>query len=175
MEFVASPPASRERGWYWPLLIVALLVGQMSIVLTGVWIASSDKSVAVEPNYYEKAVKWDDQARQAQRNQELGWGVAIRVSDRFDGLHERHLVCELKDRDGNAVTGANLEIEAFANVRSAERVKGTLRPNDASEYEGELPIIRDGLWEMRIRATRGDDVFTAVKSVAVPRALGDVR
>lgn len=62
----------------WILAIVGLLAGNM--VAMGVLIAASHNGASqVIPQYYDKAVHYDDQIDQAKRNARLGWPVGAVV------------------------------------------------------------------------------------------------
>ena len=50
-------------------LLGACLLTQFSFV----YIASSDPSAVAEPDYYAKALRWEDRQRQERINTELGW------------------------------------------------------------------------------------------------------
>ena len=42
-----------------------------------VYVATSDPSHAVEENYYQKAIAWDDKRAQDRVNQDLGWSLSF--------------------------------------------------------------------------------------------------
>ena len=47
------------KGWYWPVVIVSLLVGGAAANIGFMIVANRDPTFAVEPDYYRKAVDWD--------------------------------------------------------------------------------------------------------------------
>ncbi|MFG0316370.1 MAG: FixH family protein [Planctomycetota bacterium JB042] len=150
--------------------LVVLLLG-MSVVIQGtaLFLANSDPSFAVEEDYERKAAAWDDLARRRRASDALGWAadVSTRAGDRRGDAVVR---VSLADRNGLPVEAAEVVVETFHNARASRVLTDVLRTTDApGVYEATLPMRRPGLWELRITATRGEDVFlrTLRKSVLV--------
>lgn len=173
--FVGRPTELPRRGTLWPVMLLALLGGQMAFVLIVAYVASSDRSVGIEPQYYEKALKWDDQARQEQTNRDLGWHIAVQVSDPFGKSHERRLSCRLQDRVGWPLADAAVEVTAFHNARSNDRLTITLTESGNGDYFADVPFQRDGFWELRFTARRGADLFTSVQQQKIAAGPGASR
>ena len=153
----------RARGWYWPVAIVGLLVGGAAANIAFMIVANRDATFAVEPDYYRKAVDWDRTMAQEARNVELGWQVSARLEP-VDGGRAR-LVARVADRDGRPMTGAAVVVEAFPSARARDIASFTLAPaGPDGTYAVMLTRARPGLWELRLRVTRGDQVFTRTLS-----------
>ena len=148
----------RSRGWYWPVGLVALLVGSAAANLALVFITSRDASFAVEPNYYAKALAWDERMAEQRRSDALGWSVVLYVEPTAPG--RMRVMARLLDKSERAVDGARIEAEAFHNAR-AQRILTTAFAPAGEIYAAEIGIDRPGLWEFRLRATRGADTFVA--------------
>lgn len=155
-------PRDARRGWYWPLIVLGLLalgVGANVVLLVK---ANADPSFAVEPDYYRKALDWEKTQAQARVNGELGWEAAVDVAPKAGTPGRAVVRARLTDRLGAAVVGARVSLEAFHNSRSADRIEATLSDAGSGAYLADVPMRREGLWEFRVRAERGKDVFTAV-------------
>jgi nitrogen fixation protein FixH len=150
------------KGWLWPVGIVALLAGGAGANVGLLVIASRDASFAVEPDYYRKAVNWDQTMAQEARNAELGWRVAAAIEPA--GRGQARLRARVADRAGAPVTGARVTVEAFASARAAQIVNVALVPEGAGVYAAALPVGRPGLWELRVTVARGAQVFTRTLS-----------
>ena len=151
------------RGWYWPVAIVSLLVGGAAANIGFMIVANRDATFAVEPDYYRKAVDWDRTMAQEARNLEMGWRVSTELEP-IDGGRAR-LVARVADRDGRPVTGAAVVVEAFPSARARDIASFTLAPaGPAGAYAATLAHGRPGLWELRVRVTRGEEVFTRTLS-----------
>ena len=148
----------RSRGWYWPVGLAALLVGSAGANIALVVITARDASFAVEPDYYAKALAWDETMAQEARNETLGWSLALRVEP-TDERGWMTVSARLADRAGAPLEGARVAIEALHNARASRVLTATLEPSSLG-YAGAMPLSRPGLWEFRARVTRGPDVFT---------------
>src|SRR5512136_3054494 len=115
-----------KRGWYWPFLLVGLLAAGVGANVYFLARAVGDPSFAVEPDYYAKAVAWDAHQAQARENADLGWSVTIDVAPADLATGRARVVAKLVDRDGRAVPGASVGLEAFHNARAADVRKATL-------------------------------------------------
>lgn len=136
---------------FWPALPF-LLLG--SALLGWSWMvreALNDPGFAVERDYYQKAVDWDrDQLERAQSDQ-LGWRASVleRIQD-----SRPELLVRLETSEGAPVAGAQVQAEAFANARSADRRQLAFVEVAPGSYAAQLERARPGLWEIRVRAER---------------------
>lgn len=149
-----------KKGWYWPILIVGLLIGGgvgPNLILLA--FATGDPSFSVEPDYYRKGLRWDDHLAQQRRNAALGWTLGVELGPETPTGWVT-LTARLSDRAGTAVDGATVELEAFPNARASDVVKVALERVGEGAYLAQFPAIRRGLWEFRFVIRRGDDVFT---------------
>jgi nitrogen fixation protein FixH len=147
----------------WPLMIGGLLsipfiVGAVAIAKT-----AGDPSFAIEPDYYQKAVRWDDEVAQRQANRALGWRV---VYDVQRGEKRPVLTAKLTDGAGNDVVGADVAIATSHNARGNAVVSAKLLAAPEG-YSAPVELFRPGLWEVRLTATRGKDVFTDIQHIDV--------
>jgi nitrogen fixation protein FixH len=148
--------AARGRVWAWvPALLLGGLLGTQLIVLRNVL---DDPSVALEPDYYRKAVAWDEQRALERRSAALGWQAAISLVPGEQAGATR-LRVQLTDSAGNALSGASLTAQAFANARAGRVLSLSWLESTPGVYQSELGHAQPGLWELRLQATRGSDVF----------------
>jgi nitrogen fixation protein FixH len=152
--------AEPKRHLLWPLLIAALLAGHVLAVLVMVYVATRDRSFAVEPDYYQKALHWDDIAAQGRENARLGWKLAIEVSGSTTPLGERTVSCRLSDGAGKPLEGAVIDMIAFAHARAGQWLSGVMEPQGVGVYGTTLHLRRKGLWEFRLVVRRGSDTLT---------------
>ena len=156
----------RGRGWYWPVGLAALLIGSAGANIALVFLTSRDASFAVEPDYYAKALAWDETMAQQARNEALGWSIGVRVEPTGD-RGSMTVAARLTDRAGAPLEGARVTIEARHNARANRVLTAALEPRGAG-YAAAMPLARPGFWEFRVRVTRGPDVFTATLMQDVP-------
>jgi len=151
-----------KRGWYWPLLLGGLLTAGVAANLYFMARAVGDPSFAVEPDYYAKAVAWDAHQAQARVNADLGWKLDLAVGAADRGTGRARIVAGLTDRDGRPLAGLTVGLEAFHNARATDVVTLMLAETPDHVYVGDAAVVRPGLWEFRVVATRGTETFTAV-------------
>jgi hypothetical protein len=71
-------------------------------------------------------------------------------------------------RAGTPLDGAQVQIEAFPQARSTQRVAGTAAGVGGGVYELEADVGRAGLWEVRVRVHRGPDALAVTRTLTVP-------
>lgn len=157
----AAPP--RRSPLLWPGLIVGLLVLHVAAVLTMVLVATRDRSFAIEPDFYQKGLHWDQSVRQREANARLGWRAALAFEGAPDSLGRRTLVCRLQDAAGRPIDDAAIDVVAFSHARAATRTSAPLTRRGPGQYEAPLRVNRGGLWEFRLAVRRGPDVWTCVE------------
>ncbi len=142
-----------------PGIIFAFIALNMCIVGLTVYLAASDRSAAIEPDYYRKAVAWDTIARQRQRNAALAWSVRIVTSTDADGTAALSLT--LVDAASTPITDAAIRLTAFPSARAADRMDLTLTESAPGVYTAPWHARRAGLWEFEVLAHARDETFTS--------------
>ncbi len=155
---------------FWIGLVVALLAMTVLTYGAGLLIAISDPSFAVEENYEQKAANWDEIQREYRDSEKLGWTIDLSTQPgRIRG--EVEVTLELYDRYGKAIHDADVEVECFHNARAADIYRERLDFVADQYYRRLMMLNRSGIWEFRLRVTRGEEVYVKKlrKSVAVAR------
>lgn len=147
-----------KPGALWPAVIAGALGLHVVGSLVMVYFATSNESYAVEPDYYQKALAWDDRRAQDRHNTELGWTLEFAVVPVPAG-QDPIMRVELTTLDGEPITNASISVEAFANARRDDVLTTGLIESD-SGYQTAMAMRRNGLWEFRFTVTRGDELFT---------------
>lgn len=144
----------------WPGMVFGLLGLNMCVVGATVYLAHSDASVAIEPDYYGKALRWEEHSRADAQSRALGWTMVMNTGPAVGP--GTTLAIALNDAQGVPVANALVRIEVFHNLRSGERQQLVLRDNGDGVYAGRMDAGRSGLWQFRVTAMRGSDTFTRV-------------
>ena len=149
--------ASQGRFWAWvPVGLLVTCLGGLGVMLA---IALDDPGFGVEPEYYAKAVAWDEKQAQDRINTELGWSAPILVEPGSNGAT---LELQLADKARMPIVDAQAGITAFHVGRSAKHLEAPLKHRGEGRYVGRLPAARSGLWELRLEIKRGSQRFTQV-------------
>lgn len=168
--FVPAAPSTTKgsrSNTLWPLAIVSLLGLNATIVGVTVYFAVSDKSVATEPNYYAKALNYNEAIQQRATNERLGWRAEPTLGPSSDGRSVQ-LAVKLLDRDGKPIPGASVRAVAFASARSGTRESILLSAQPGGDYAGPININRSGLWYITTTATLDAQTFTSQAQLIVP-------
>tara|TARA_R110002072_G_scaffold131222_3_gene270644 strand:- start:854 stop:1276 length:423 start_codon:yes stop_codon:yes gene_type:complete len=133
------------------------------------YIASSDPSSVAEPDYYAKAVHWEDRQRQERINTELGWQGEVELGEEESGT--RRVRLRLATSTGAPVDCRLVRAELFHKARAGRAFRGTLaRTATPGVYEASLPLRRAGLWELRLEAWQGEARFTLRRDLVTPES-----
>ena len=150
-----------KKGAVWPYLIAGALAVHVAASLIVVFIATSDPSYAVEEDYYQKAVEWDEKRAQDRSNAALGWLLEFTVTPPERPGDRPLLEVRLLDAEGNPLSGAAVSVEAFHNSNSGDILRADLAPADeAGLYSAAMPMQHNGRWELRFTAVSGGHRLT---------------
>lgn len=155
---MSGPPGPASR--LWPVAIIGVLAVTVVANLAILRVASGPGASALEPDAYARAVAWDSTAAVRAASATLGWTASATISAAARGGARVRVV--LVDRAGRPIDGAIVRVEAIHN-REMRRVRGTLPAAASAEgaYEEALPLVRRGMWELRLDASRGNERFVA--------------
>lgn len=163
-------PARKWRYWTWPLIVVGLLLGHVSIMVTAVVLATGDKSFAVLPNYYEKAVNWDKNQAELRASAKLGWQVTLIPSPEVDPTGHRAVTITVADAAGQPVADAAVELTWYHHKRPNELLKAAFH-TDAAGRAAETVVMRgEGFYQMNVTASAGGRRFVTVLTPFVSNA-----
>lgn len=148
-----------KRGFsMFPGIIFAFIALNICIVGVTVYLATSDPSRAVEPDYYQKAVAWDAFAKQRDHSVKLGWKAQVETMGDHAGCT---LSVRVVDAEGQPVSDGKVHVLAFASARAADRLKLDLVESQPGVYNAPIRVATPGLWEFAITVRARNDVFTA--------------
>ena len=154
--------AERIAAIKWIAFVLVILGTSFSVAIVMLYVSATDPSFAVEPDYYNQALNWDEHVAQRTLNEELGW--RLELSDKpSESIGHRDVSVALTDRDGAPIDGAMVCVIAFHNARAADHFTFEMEPTGNGEYSAQQPLQRAGRWEFRFRVNRGESVFTAIQ------------
>ena len=149
-----------KKGSLWPWVIAGALALHVVASLVVVFVAASNPSYAVEEDYYQKALHWNDKRAQDRTNEELGWRLDITVRPAETPGEEPTLEVHLADGGGEPIDGAVVAVETFHNARADDILRAGLDAVGEGVYRTTLPMRHNGRWELRFTVDRGQDRFT---------------
>ncbi len=150
--------SATRSAWLWGSLVVAFLILQLVIGGLAFNLATGDPSVAVMPDYHQRALNWDDEMARRQRSDQLGWRATltwgiVNVSETGEG--GREVVVQVADTGGSAVTGGDASILFFHHTRAGDVATLRLQERASGQYVATLPMQKPGYWDIEFSLARG--------------------
>ena len=158
----SGKPARPARYLFWPIFLTSLISIHVVSVVVMVIVATRDDSFALEPDWYQKGLHYEQTALQQRENSRLGWSVQLDVSRPLKDTNQRVVTCTIFDQSGKAVEKATVDLVAFAHLHANNRVPAVLLPQDGGSYQGSMAFEDAGMWEFRVVITRGTETFTHI-------------
>jgi nitrogen fixation protein FixH len=146
-----------RSAWLWGSVVVAFLILQLVIGVLAFKLATGDPSVAVMPDYHERALHWDDELARRKRSDQLGWKSAFQWGDLRPQATGREFAVDMVDSAGNAVTGGEASVRFFHHARGVDVATMKLQERLPGEYVAQLPMAKLGLWDVEFSLSRGQD------------------
>ena len=138
-----------KDGKWFPYLLLGLLLLPVGANIVLIIKANSDPSFAVEPDYYQKAIEWDEHQVALAKSEALGWNLSVDAQN-------KPLRVNLRDALGQPIDNASVSVEAFPNARASHRVRSELQAQSGGVYVLKTHLELPGIWEFRWVATLGD-------------------
>lgn len=151
----------------WPLAVIGVLAVTVGANVWLIQVAREPNGAVIEPDYYRRAVAWDSLAARRGRSAALGWRADAALS--AGTAAATHVRATLADSLGAPVAGCTVALEAVHNLAAATPARVTLAETAPGVYEADAALGRPGMWELRLTATRGADVFLASLRRDAPR------
>jgi len=117
-----------KKGWYWPWIVAALLVATAAGQGILFYAATHDASMAIEPDYYRKAVAWDAQRARDSVSAALGWTATgeLRAPDSTGA----EVAVRLADADGAPLGGARVRVAWTLGIADHDTLAPVRVPDD---------------------------------------------
>lgn len=165
----ASAPKKPGRlaTYRWPMIVVGLLLGHVGAMALAVNIAGRDNGNSVLPDYYSKALAWDDMRAKAADSALLGWDVFVGTSPFVEENGRRTLRVEILDKFRNPVEGATVSVR-FWHRAEGKAIDGVLAEvEETGVYEGLVPMAKAGLWSCELAAELGELLYVSERELRV--------
>ena len=157
----------QSKWWIWPLMVVGLMVLQFGLSSTSLYLAISDKSFAVEPSYYSRAINWETSSNSSTSGYGQSWKFQLSIGEN-DSLEEQTAIrVDLIETSGERIKNATMTLIGFhhSNTKAVQRI--TMVPTEIGDYLGKLSLEREGIWEIQISARVGENVCEYMQTVNI--------
>lgn len=155
----AEPARTRAR-FVMPAVVLGFLGTHMLFIFTAITLAVGDPSFAVVPDYYQKAVDWDEHKAERAASEALDWTVEITPSRTVSIRGERAIEVAVHDARGNPVNGADVSVSVYHHARASKVIESELATTgDPGHYAATLDMRNEGVWNITLRITRDSDSY----------------
>ncbi len=148
--------AERHACFLWTSFILLLLGGSISMWIYAAVLAVSDPSMAVVPDYHEKALQWDQHLAIEKASRELGWTIAV-VPGATVSNGQRELTLFVRDAQAQPVHAATGSVRLYHHARGKQVLRSELTETDAGAYRCTVDMHRAGTWHIEVTLQRGQE------------------
>jgi hypothetical protein len=147
-EFALLERRARRR---WVSAIVGLLGLQVVIGIGSVLLAVGDPTVAIVPNYHQKALDWDATQRAQHLTHKLGWDVIPLIGLASPETGHRLVRIAILDGQQQPVTDLNLSAKIYHHARGTEVHELRMVETDPGYYEATIGLRESGMWQLQLQ------------------------
>ena len=144
----ASKPPPRRRRW--PIIIAALLVAHTALMITFVAIATRDPNFSVDPDYYGKAIRWDQQQARQRASDLLGWQADLMIEG-----PQRQPILTLTDGMGRPIPSISASATYFhyAHAQDVRTTVFNVNYAQPTRFMADVLLPYAGEWEFHVTAS----------------------
>ena len=158
-----------KRNLRWPMIVIGLLLGHVTIMAVAVTVATRGQS-SVIPGYYQKAQNWDRNQALLRQSEKLGWTVSLTPALEVDPLGRRVVNVHVTDGHGAAVAGAEVELSFFHLAHTSDVQQARLKAGEDGRATATLSMRYEGFYEIDVTARAHGDTFVTTLSPFVSNA-----
>lgn len=179
-DLMASTNSSMTFGeriapYFWIGLVVTLLGLQVVLGFFALTLATGDPSVAVVPDYYERALHWDETEALKKDSQTFGWNVQFTTAERPTSL-----TILLRDKEANPIEIETGTVQLYHHARASQ----VRHHNCEDAADGEITLsdcfVSPGYWEVTLdvksvdgqRYVQSKTMYIDSLVMAVPAIVG---
>lgn len=143
--------ANRRAAWRWGTFVVGLLGLQVVGGMMALMLATGDESVAVVPDYHQKALHWDDEIALRTASRGLGWICVMSQIDEPSAAAGLRIV--LADRHTKPIDLAFGELQIYRHSRAANVRRLRIPAGSFETLELSGCFDAEGRWQVSIDVT----------------------
>lgn len=154
-----------KKFFPWPGMVIVFILGNIAVCAVTVSLAMRAGDRGVEPEYYKKAMHWDQAVAAQEASDKLGWRIVFSEQPSV-GQPVRVRVVDVSGLD---VPDAIISLETFHHATASKRFDVTLTrdANGVDAVAAEFTPDREGLWEFRWKVESPAGKFELEHAVVV--------
>jgi nitrogen fixation protein FixH len=171
MTSIPSRQHDRYAAWRWGAIVVGLLGMQVALGIAAILLATGDRSVAVIPDYHQKALDWDQEIALRSASRELGWQVTCRQTVSDTGANGLQMV--VSDKAGRPIRLASGSVQLYHKARASEVYSVDVPKSDQGRIVLGGCFDHHGVWQLRVDVTDDSGRRFVESNTLVVEDVGD--
>lgn len=135
----------------WTIAILGLLAGNVIAMVVLMTVAHSGASEVI-PNYYDRAVQYDNELDDATRSAALGWSADV-------SLGRSVIEVQVRDRAGIPLDGASVRVTGYSRGHGDRPIDASLALVGNGAYRAALHMPAVGVHDLKVVVERAGDRF----------------
>jgi nitrogen fixation protein FixH len=160
----------RSHGWWYPWAFVAGMLVVIAVNAVMITFAVRTFPGLETADAYRKGLDYNQTIAAADAQERQGWHADLRVAtpERNDDSRRTELLVRFTDRDGNPLSGLDVETFLIRPTHQGIDRSTRLEERGGGMYQGVIEIPLPGQWDARIHAARGDMHFQMTRRIVIP-------
>lgn len=143
------PNESRARR-FWISLIVGLLGIQVISGVVTVYLATSDSSFSVVPNYYQAGLNWDVTKRNRDLFASLAWKCQVEVSEIDPEYLHRSIHVRVRSKSGQPIIDLKVLGQIYHHARGNDVYQLQFDQATPGDYVASIKLSQAGMWQVNL-------------------------
>lgn len=148
---------TRKRSWF-PWLVVGLLCAHVAGMVVAVFVAMGDRTFVPLPDYYGRAIRWDQSQDAARQSDALGWSRKFSISPP-DSTGKRTITVDVTDAARKAVSGLKAAATIYPELAQNHAEKVNFTDNGDGTYSAAYRPVSRGPIIVELEASRNLDRY----------------
>lgn len=151
-----NEPSEDASRYLWCGVVMGLLCLQLVGCVFALIMATTSSSMAVIPDYHQKAMQWDAYQAEQAATAALGWKETIDVSGTIDIMENRFITIRIEDTDSNPLDINQMEATIYHHADAATLHEVKMEQLAPGTFRGKLRIRKAGLWQVETKIVTAD-------------------
>ena len=163
------PKKERQDGWWYPWIFVAAFAVIITVNGTMAFFAVDSWTGLETKNHFTEGVGYNDILEQRRRQEALGWTVkfSYEAIPTQDDPRAAQFILSFKTEDGHGVDGLTIQARAMRPTHEGYDRDLVFTARGQGVYVTNATLPLPGLWELRYRAERADELYLERQRVEV--------
>jgi nitrogen fixation protein FixH len=166
---MTSMTAKRQRGWFYPWIIVAFFAVVISVNGFMIYVATGTFTGLETEGHYVKGLNYNKNLEGVRKQAALGWTdkTTFVSGGKVGDSHKGELKVNFSGKDGNPLSGLTAVALITRPTHSGYDFEIALSNAGNGLYSAPIILPLPGQWDARILASRGEQTYQRVQRFQV--------